>query len=449
VHASLIRKQVSTISNPTIWPSAWRKYVFIALEGSAEAVPAGRLVLYEEGVKPVGAAFVYGNKYLQRANALAVDPVSMPLDEARKHRETVFQPPAGLALFGAVRDATPDSWGRRVIENMLKVAPDSLPETGYLAHAGPHRTGALDFRDSPTSSAEAGKLPDIKELSYLLDAAALIQQGRRVPRNLQSLFSVGATLGGAWPKAVLLDGGRQWVAKFPAFRDSFNVPVIERATLELARLCGLRVPATRLVHLPDGRDVMLIERFDRVPLPKGEFGKRHVVSALTMLKMHEFDTGSAEYANLADTLGELGASGSVGADKTELFKRMVFNILVTNDDDHLRNHAFVWDGAHRGWRLSDLYDVVPKPQLGSERFLVLGVGPAMGRLATLDNALSAAGRFGLMKHAAAQIIKELSAIVREWRMHFDALGVPAAECEKVASAFRKPKDIGLRAVEKA
>ncbi|CAB3752843.1 type II toxin-antitoxin system HipA family toxin [Paraburkholderia solisilvae] len=440
---------MSTISNPTTSPAVWRKYVFIALEGASEAVPAGTLAVYEDGIKPVGATFVYGNKYLQRAHALAVDPVSMPLDEAKQHKETVFQPPAGLALFGAIRDAAPDSWGRRVIENMLKAAPDSLSETEYLAHAGPHRTGALDFRDSPTARAEPGKLPDVKALSYLLDAAALIQQGRRVPRNLQSLFSVGATLGGARPKAVLLDEGRQWVAKFPAFRDGFNVPVVERATLELARQCGLRVPATRLVHLPDGRDVMLIERFDRVSLPKGGFGKRHVVSALTMLKMHEFGTGSAEYAHLADTLSELGASGSVGADKTELFKRMVFNILVTNDDDHLRNHAFVWDGAQRGWRLSDLYDVVPKPQVGSERFLVLGVGPAAGRLATLDNALSAAGRFGLMKHAAAQIIKELSAIVREWRMHFEALNVPVAECEKVASAFRKPKDIGLRAVEKA
>src|SRR5262249_45534760 len=161
-----------------------------------------------------------------------------------------------------------------------------------------------------------------------------------------------------------------------------------------------------------------------------------------MLKMHEFDTGSAGYTDLADTLGDLGASGFVGEDKIELFRRMVFNILVTNDDDHLRNHAFVWDGAHRGWRLSDLYDVVPKPQVGTERFLVVGVGPASGRLATLDNALSAAGRFGLMKHVAAQIIKDLSAIVREWRMHFEAFGVAVAECERIASAFRKPKDIG-------
>jgi serine/threonine-protein kinase HipA len=194
---------------------------------------------------------------------------------------------------------------------------------------------------------------------------------------------------------------------------------------------------------------MLIERFDRVLLPEGNFGKRHVVSALTMLRMHESETAAASYTDLADTISERGARGFVAADKLELFKRMVFNILVTNDDDHLRNHAFVWDGANSGWRLSDLYDVVPKPQVGSERFLVLGVGPAKGRLATLDNALSAAGRFGLLKHAAAEIIRHLSGVVREWRTYFEALGVPKSECDKIASAFRKPQSMGLREVEKA
>jgi serine/threonine-protein kinase HipA len=223
-----------------------------------------------------------------------------------------------------------------------------------------------------------GSIPDAKELSYLLDAAAWIQDGKPVPKKLQLLFSVGATFGGARPKAMVLDDGRQWVAKFPVARDGFNVPVAERATLELARKCGMRVPATKPVHLPGGRDVMLIERFDRVPLSGGAFGKRHVVSALTMLKMHESDTASANFAGLADLLGERGATGFVAADKVESFKRMVFNILVMNDDDHLRNHAFVWDGANKGWRLRDLYDVVPKPQVRSEHFLVLGRRPGDG-----------------------------------------------------------------------
>lgn len=427
---------------------AWRKYVFIALEGASEAVPAGRLEVVEAGIRPVASTFVYGNKYLQRPNSAEIDPVSMPLAEAKEAKGRLFQPPAGLALFGAIRDAAPDSWGRRVIENMLKAAPDGLRETDYLAHAGPHRIGALDFRDSPTAPAEPGKLPDARELSYLLDAAAMIQEGKRVPKSLQLLFSVGATFGGARPKAVLLDDGRQWVAKFAALRDGFNVPLVERATLELARECGMRVPPTRPVHLPDGRDVMLIERFDRVMLPEGTFGKRHVVSALTMLGMHESDTASASYADLAEVLNVHGAKGFVAADKLELFRRMVFNILVTNDDDHLRNHAFVWDHANRGWRLSDLYDVVPKPQVAHERFLVLGIGPAAGRLATLDNALSGAGRFGIARRDAIDIIGQLASVVREWRTYFERDGVPRAECDKIASAFRKPKELGLPRVEK-
>lgn len=421
----------------------WTKTVFICLDGESEAVPAGLLTIYEQGIKPVRSTFVYGNRYRERKNAIAVDPESLPLAEAnRTGKPVTFEPPAGLALFGAIRDSAPDSWGRRVIENSVHAEPNALPETDYLVHAGPHRAGALDFRNSPTAAAENGKLPDAKDLKYLLDASSMIQEGRPVPRNLEAYFTVGATFGGARPKAVVLDRRRQWVAKFPALNDGFNVPLIERATLELARQCGLRVPDLAHVRLADGRDVMLIERFDRLPLATGAFARRHMVSALTMLRLHENDTTAARYADLAEVLNKHGASGFVALDKIELFKRMVFNVLVSNDDDHLRNHAFVWDGARRGWRLSDLYDVVPKPQAASQRYLVLGVGQK-GRLATLDNALSAAGQFGILAGDAVAYINEIASVVREWRTYFDELGVPPSECDKVASAFRNPKDIGL------
>ncbi len=421
----------------------WTKTVFICLDGESGAVPAGLLTIYEQGIRPVRSTFVYGNRYRERKNAIAVDPESLALAEAnRTGKPVTFEPPAGLALFGAIRDSAPDSWGRRVIENSLDAEPNSLPETDYLVYAGPHRTGALDFRDSPTAAAQIGKLPDAKDLKYLLDASAMIQEGRPVPRNLDVYFTVGATFGGARPKAVVLDKARQWVAKFPAINDGFNVPLIERATLQLARQCGLRVPDLAHVRLADGRDVMLIERFDRLPLATGGFARRHMVSALTMLRLHESDTAAARYADLAEVLNNHGASGFVALDKVELFKRMVFNVLVSNDDDHLRNHAFVWDGARNGWRLSDLYDVVPKPQVATQRYLVLGVGQK-GRLATLENALSAAGQFGILAGDAVAYINEIASVVREWRTWFDEYGVPQSECDKVASAFRNPKDIGL------
>lgn len=403
--------------------------------------------MYEEGVHTVESDFVYGNLYLQRSNAIPVDPASMPLTKAKEKKETHFRPANRLALFGAIRDAAPDSWGRRVIENKLRAPPDGLPESVYLTHAGPNRAGALDFRDTPDSGEKDGLLPGVKDLSYLLDAAVKIENGEPVPASLQLLFAVGATFGGARPKAALLEDNRQWVAKFPAVRDGFNVPLVERTTLELARECGLRVPATKHVRLADGRDVMLIDRFDRYMLPSGSFGKRHVVSALTMLKMHESDAAKARYIDMAKVIDDVGARGFVAEDRTELFKRMVFNILVTNDDDHLRNHAFVWDTAHRGWRLSDLYDVVPKPQQGSERFLVLGVGN-QGRLATLDNALSAASLFGILQKDAIAIIEKMASIGREWRVFFKKMGVPTAECNKIASAFRNPKDIGLKEIQR-
>jgi serine/threonine-protein kinase HipA len=137
-----------------------------------------------------------------------------------------------------------------------------------------------------------------------------------------------------------------------------------------------------------------------------------------------------------------GASGFVALDKIELFRRRVFNVPVANDDDHLRNHASVWEGARNGWRLSSLYDVVPQPQVASQRYPVTG-GGQKGRLATLDNALSAAGQFGIRVTGAVAYINEIATVVREWRTCFAEFGVPQSECDKVAIAFRNPKDIGL------
>jgi serine/threonine-protein kinase HipA len=145
-------------------------------------------------------------------------------------------------------------------------------------------------------------------------------------------------------------------------------------------------------------------------------------------------------------LTTLAAEGSVARDRAELFQRMVFNILVSNDDDHLRNHAFIWSPAGRGWRLSPLYDVVPKPQTATERFLHLGVG-AQGRLATLDNALSHAGQFGLNPPEAAKLIVQIALKTREWRNTFERFGATEAQCDKVQTAFLRPRDIGLKEVE--
>jgi len=421
------------------------RIVFIHLPGEAEAVPAGRLTMIEQGLQVQASRFAYGRRYLRRTNAVPVDPVSLPLAEGRAEPELV--PTGGLALFGALRDATPDAWGRRVIENRLNAPPNGLPESTYLDHAGPHRAGALDVRPTATSLPADGVLPSVLDLSHLLDAASRIEKGEPVPAHLEIFFAGAPSVGGARPKAVVSVDGGEWIAKFPSNNDPFNVPLIEHATLELARGAGLDVPAMRMETLADGRHVMLIERFDRERLAGGSVGRRHMVSALTLLALHEQDSPDSSYAAMADALSQHGVGGCIANDRSELFARMVFNILVTNDDDHLRNHAFLFDAPSAGWRLSPLYDVVPKPQAAQERLLHLSVGP-LGRAANLDNAMGGAGRFGLLPPDAAQIIDRVVGVVRSWRGTFERLGVPARDCDRVATAFRRAADIGMRNVEK-
>ena len=422
----------------------WNGYVFMYLHGETTAVPAGDLELHELGTESTTSVFGYGRRYLTRPNAVPVDPISLPLaclpgDQARYE-------PANPPLFGAVRDAAPDLWGRRVLETMLKVPPDSVPESVYLIQAGPHRFGALDFRPDLASTEAPGLLPPLTQLEYLVEAADRIQDGEPIPAQLEAIFTAG-TMGGARPKALVRHQGEQYIAKFPAKRDGFNVPAVERACLELARRAGLNVPATEHIVLAGGRHVMLIERFDRQAVGDG-FSRRHCVSALTLLGKHESESLGARYEDLSEKLGQYGVDSHVQTDRNELYARIAFNILVSNDDDHLRNHAFIWDPVGKGWRLSPLYDVVPRPQVSLERYLHMSVGP-QGRLATLDNLLEAHGSFGLLRKDAATIIGRVAAVTREWQGLFEELRVPGTDCDKIASAFRRPKDIGLGIVEKA
>lgn len=418
------------------------RIVFIHPPGQKDAVPAGRLELVEErDGKLLTSRFQYGRQYLQRATALDVDPVSLPMAE---ESETPREPVNGLSLFGAIRDAAPDAWGRRVIENRLNAPPNGLPESAYLEHAGSDRTGALDIRSRLDSEPSPVQLATRIDLAYLLDAAARIEAGERVPAKLAHYFEGAPTLGGARPKVVIAVDGREFVAKFPSRGDAFDVPAVERATLELAREAGLNVPETRLETLADGRKVMLIERFDREPV-EGGLARRHMVSALTMLGVAEMDSPNQSYAAIANVLSYRGAADALREDRAELFARMVFNILISNDDDHLRNHAFLYVPTQRGWRLSPLYDVVPKPQVALERTLHLGVGP-MGRAARLDNALRGAGQFGLLQRDAASIVSRIVDAVRSWRESFERMGVSPRDCEAVHSAFRRPMDIGFAEV---
>jgi len=406
-----------------------RTYVFVHLEEGP--VPAGLLTMTDEPRNQF-ATFAYGRRYLERTDRIPVDPVALPLHEAGTSR--TFRTEEGFAVFGGIRDAAPDGWGQYL---MYKAMGDRLPsEIDLILASGEHRVGALAF--GPTSAQPeritpwgGGPAPGEEfTLAELAEAAERAQHVDELDENLRALLAAGSSLGGARPKAATKIGDQPWIAKFQKRGDSFPECRVELATMRLASECGLDVPPLDFRCVLD-RDIYLIERFDRIP--HGNWlERRPFASGLTMLGAHESEVSSFSYADLAGAIRQFGTE--VRQDLHELFRRMLLNILVTNDDDHLRNHGFLFDGE--GWRLSPLYDVVPKPQLGLERRLVLGVGPE-GRNATIENALAGAAVFDLGPDDAKAIAEDMSRIVAtRWEHLFTEAGISAADRKRFATCFR-------------
>lgn len=404
-------------------------YVFLWRGG--EWVPAGLLHI-DPHEREGSARFAYGRRYLARADRIAIDPVSLPLPEPGTDAEFVTAP--GLALFGAIDDATPDRWGQYL---MYKAMHDRLPNTADLVLAsGEHRVGALAFGptpDRPRRIMPWGDEPPAGEyvsLAELAEAAERAQAVDELDPGLRGLLDAATSLGGARPKAATDIGGAPWIAKFPRRHDTFPECRVELATMRLAADCGLDVPELGFECLYN-RDIYLIRRFDR--LAEDPVQRLPFVSGLTMVAAHESESPRFAYADLAAALRRFGTR--VRRDLHELFERMAFNVLVTNDDDHLRNHGFLHvDG---GWNLSPLYDVVPKPQVGLERRLALGVGDK-GRAATLANALSGARHFDLTEdEARARVLRLAGRVAAGWDEQFRAAGISAADRARFATCFRE------------
>lgn len=426
--------------------------------------PCGQLLLTEEGPNVLASSFAYGLNYARRRDALEVDPVSLSMRDREAILGRRLLPANGQPVFGGIRDAAPDAWGRRVIEAKLRVPANSLPESQYLLHAGSDRVGALDIRpsihDGPSQGANASH-----SLEHLMDAAERIEEGLPIPAHLDAIFIDGTALGGARPKAAVRDEhGVLWLAKFSSRKDRFDVPAIECATLRMAAAVGMRVPPVEVRTLGE-RKVMLIRRFDRywaepdallnagedlLNTQPGAGRAEHrlgFVSGLTLVACDETESRTKAYTDLAQAVRSHCHPSVIRSDNAELFKRMVYNVLVSNDDDHLRNHGFVWEPRLAGWRLSPLYDVMPRASYATERFLHLGVGP-QGRLATLDNALESHEMFTISRAAACEMIASIWRVVREWRVYFESFGVPESEIEKIAPAFRHLDDVSTPALRR-
>jgi serine/threonine-protein kinase HipA len=376
------------------------------------------------------ATFAYHDNYLIR-------PDAYPLDPALELRAGQQQTPAGWAIFGAFSDCAPDRWGRRLIERFEREralddagAPRSLGEIDYLLGVRDDlRQGALRFRD-PGSGAyladESAGAPLLPELPSLLGAAERLERDEAAESDLRALLRGGSSLGGARPKAHVLDEhGKVAIAKFPqAAGDEWEVTRWESVALELAGAAGIRVPESKL-HVIDGKAVLIVERFDRVGAIRVGY-----VSAMTMLEAHDRDRGS--YLEIADAIAR--HSPAPNEELRELWRRMAFSILISNTDDHLRNHGFLRDSS-AGWRLTPAFDLNPDPSPGVKHLSTAvdfddTVASVENLMAVLDS-----GYFRFDEEDALQILGEVSDAVEQWNTVARRSGLNQAAIDRMAPAF--------------
>jgi serine/threonine-protein kinase HipA len=402
-------------------------FVYVQLPDTFESVPCALLTIKEVGPRAFEGTFTYGSKYLQRPNVIALDPFHLPLTT----KPLKFTKLSGVP--GALRDASPDAWGRRVIQAKLERSEGDLTEMDYLLNGPDDGAGNLSFGRDHTPPPPRRPFNRTHQLEALVLAAETLEQDGRLAHEVLEQLDPGTSMGGARPKATVEDQSKLWLAKFPEKADKHNMQRIEYATLELARTAGLRMCGTRLEKL-GGRDVLMLERFDRTWHPETSSYARHgLISGLTLLDAEDGYTGKERwsYLLLADELRRWSSKN--GEDRKELFRRMVFNAMVTNNDDHPRNHALLCTAG--GWRLSPAYDIVPVPLISQERRDLALTAGAHGRAASQYNLLSRCDAFGLSLAEATAILDSMRTVVSGWRECFIKMGVESRSIEHIAPAM--------------
>jgi serine/threonine-protein kinase HipA len=364
-----------------------------------------------------GVSLHYAPDWLQRGFPLSED---LPLVDEE------LLPTESSIASGAVDDARPDRWGERIIRFLDK--PPRLSLLEYLYFAGDDRFGALGVSTSATEylPRQLGPLPMLGDTNTIHELIRKVQANEPVPEEQQRLISPGVTLGGARPKALLDIGGEQWVIKF-SDGDPADTPLIEHASMLLARKANIEVAPTQAVRMIHGHAV-IIKRFDR---ERG--GRLHCLSACVALRAAAERFGYPELAQLLRRRGIVEGDRNV-QDMRELFRRMVFNILIDNTDDHEKNHALIVDDAQQ-YRLSPAYDVLPSGQALGFQQMRVGEEEADS---TLANALSMAPMFALKKNEAIQQVREVVGVVNQWQQHFADCGVTRGDIDLYAEQIDRP-----------
>jgi len=375
------------------------------------------------------ATFQYHPNWLAAPDRFALEP-ALPAGTGS------FVPGGRRAMFGSLGDSAPDTWGRRLMQRAERRAAArehrtvcTLTESDYLLGVSDvSRLGALRFReagDGPfLAASDSASVPPLVELPRLLGVTDRLHRNEETDEDVRLLFAPGSSLGGARPKASVRgrDDGL-WIAKLPKPDDDYSVERWEAVAMDLASAAGIRVPEHELLEV-SGRPALVTRRFDR------EGGDRvPFLSALAMLGLEDGDRAS--YPEIVDAMRAQG--NTAGGDAGELFRRVAFNVLVSNVDDHLRNHGFLWRGAD-GWRLSPAYDLNPVPQDVKARILSTNIDLDEGTC-SLDLLRGSAGYFGLSAAEARSTVSDVAGAVADWREAAARRGAPAAEIRRMESAF--------------
>lgn len=374
------------------------------------------------------AVFEYTSEWLANSDRFSIEP-------ALALTRGTFAPLVGQAIFGSIGDSAPDTWGRRLMQraerrqaNREGRAIRTLSESNYLLGvADETRLGALRFRwmgdhvfQAPTKTG----VPALIELGRLLQITERILRDEETEEDLQLIFAPGSSLGGARPKASVIDQhGHLSIAKFPKETDDYSMETWEEVAMRLAARSGITTPHHGLLQVA-GKAVLLSRRFDRAGAVRIPF-----LSAMAMTGSKDGDRGS--YPEIVDALTQHGAQAK--ADAHALYRRVAFNVLISNVDDHLRNHGFLWLGK-AGWSLSPAYDLNPVPTDLKARVLTTNIDLNEGTC-SIDLLEDAAEYFGLGVAVARSIIKEVATVTATWRKVAREVGAKSAEITRMASAF--------------
>lgn len=400
--------------------------VYLDLEGTPHLV--GRLWTRLRKNKET-ATFEYDAGWLNH-------PARFSLEPALQLGPGPFHTAADMPMFGAIGDSAPDRWGRALMRRMERKRaereggpPRTLHEADYLLLVDDEvRAGALRFAETTGGPflrpEDAKRIPPLIDLPRLLSAAERVMDDEDTEEDLRLLFAPGSSLGGARPKASVRDKDHHLaIAKFPRHDDEYSIVVWEAIALRLAHNAGISVPEARIEEV-GGKPVIVVRRFDR----NGRY-RIPFLSAMSMLGARDNETRS--YMEMADALRRYGATPK--EDIRALWRRIVFNVLISNVDDHLRNHGFVYEGAS-GWRLSRAYDLNPVPVDIKPRVLTTAINEE-DTTASIDLAFQVAGYFELNDAEARIVSQEVAKSVSGWRQEAARHGVEKKNIDRMASAF--------------